>query len=110
MRSTEERLAIMHRRARELERRRIGTRIAASGGICAALVLSLLALVGSYSFPSVVDSGDAFTASSLLGDGAGGYVIAAIIAFAAGVAITLGAIRLRGKSSADAAKGPRDTK
>ena len=101
MRDYEERLALMHKRAREIEQKRIGTRLAASGGMFAALAFALFALVGIYSSPSVVAGGDAFTASSLLGDGAGGYVLAALAAFAAGIAVTLIARRSNGKAKTD---------
>ncbi len=92
MRTDEERIALLHRRARKLcDQRRSGI----WGGISAGLFMALIMLIVRIDVPlqSVLSSG--YAASSLLGESAGGYVLVAVISFIAAVCITVYCIRKR---------------
>ena len=88
MRTTEEQLNRMHQRAAEIRRQEEKSRIrilgSLSGGLLACLVVMLL---GTDSLHHDILTGQS-TGSSLLDDYTGGYVLAGVIAFIAGVIIT----------------------
>ena len=90
MRSDEERIRLLHQKAQHLKDQQMmriwGT--AASG-----LLIFLIAVIVSLDIPlqSLADAG--FTASSLLGESAGGYVLVGVISFVAAVVITVYCLR-----------------
>ena len=86
MRSTEQRIAVMHRRARELKRRRDGTALIMYGSSCAVLFAALVCMIGQFAGETV--TAGLYTGASLLDVSAGGYVLVAVIAFMLGVIIT----------------------
>ncbi len=89
MRDTEERLILMHQRAAEIKRQEDMSRLkvlgSLSGGLLVCLVIVLQQLQNMHHGIMI----DQSTGSSLLDDSVGGYVLAAIIAFFAGVIITV---------------------
>lgn len=87
MRTGQERLLLMHRRADELQKKKNRTMATIWCGIS---VLLLVLLVG---VTAATDGGhgilsDSVTASSLLSESAGGYVAVAVAAFMIGVIVT----------------------
>lgn len=95
MRTTEARLALLHKRAEELDRRKAKGALVALGGLTGGLLALLLALEGPFASHSAF-SGQ-FSGASLLTDSVGSYVLAAVIAFTVGVGLTLGISRYREK-------------
>lgn len=97
MRSEEERLIRMHERAAAIKRQEDKSRLRILGSLSAVLLICLgVAMQQLQSMQHEVLS-DQNTGSSLLGDSAGGYVLAAVIAFIAGVAITAVIYKYRNK-------------
>ena len=100
MRTDEERLKAMHKRAEQIARR---NQVRKAWGITAAAIaasIALIVLVGM-SMPGIVDgerslvqdqgmSARVFSSSSILG-----YVVIAILAFALGVSVTILCVRLK---------------
>ncbi len=88
MRTNEERIALAHERASVLRRRREKMRLAASGSFSLLLFAALTGVMFRLIGMSPIDSCSRLTGASLLGEGAGGYVIVAVISFFAAVFIT----------------------
>ena len=89
MRDREERLVRMHQRAAEIKRQEDMSRLkvlgSLSGGLLVCLVIALQQVQNMHHEIMI----DQSTGSSLLDDSVGGYVLAAILAFFAGVIITV---------------------
>lgn len=89
MRNIDERLIRMHQRASEIKRQEDMSRLkvlgSLSGGLLVCLVVVLQQLQNLHHGVMI----DQSTGSSLLDDSVGGYVLAAIISFFAGVIITV---------------------
>ena len=96
MRTSEERIALLHRRSAQLKRERDRKALRGFGGVSAALFSLLLVCMVRINGVSGV-AGGGMTGSSLLDESAGGYVLAAIIAFFGGVIITSVIYRRRKK-------------
>ena len=97
MRSAEERLTRMHERAAAIKKQESKTRLRILGSLSAGLMLCLvIAMRQLQSMHHRILTGQS-TGSSLLDDSAGGYVLAAVIAFFAGVAITAVIFRCRNR-------------
>ena len=88
MRSSDERIRLMHERAAELQRKKDRGRLITAGSISTALFAVLLSLT-LYLQGLTGFMGSQFTASSLLSDSAGGYVLVAVIFFMIGVLISV---------------------
>ena len=86
MRSDAERVRLLHQKARHLKDQQI---MRIWGTLASGLLVFLIAVIAMIDVPfqSLADSG--FTASSLLGESAGGYVLVAVISFVAAVVITV---------------------
>ena len=98
MRTTDERVAAVHRRSGRLRRRRADAALAA---LAILLVLPLAGLAGRYAMSDLAPAPGAgaglFGASSLFGPSAGGYVLVAVVSFAVAVTATaLAMLRRRG--------------
>lgn len=95
MRSEEDRIQRLHRRTAQLKRQRRRHQLAGLGSASAFLMVLLAALLLQTNelSPSIPEGG--YTGSSLLGESAGGYVLAAVIAFSVGVIITALVFRVR---------------
>lgn len=96
MRTAEERLALLHRRADLLEKKKELALVRLLGGTSGGLAVCLLALFTLFGQGGHGIASSGYAATSLLSEHAGGYVLAALIAFALGVVVTL--LILRGKS------------
>ena len=97
MRSTEDRLTRMHERAAAIKRQEDRSRLRILGSLSAGLMVCLVVCIQQLqSMHHGILSGQS-TGSSLLDDSAGGYVLAAVIAFIAGVAITAAIYKYRNK-------------
>ena len=83
-----ERIDKLHERAAQLQQKknRIGMAVWGSVSVCLTAVLLLLMAQVDRLSPRVMNS--RFAGSSMLSESTGGYVLAAVIAFAAGVIIT----------------------
>lgn len=90
-----ERVAALHLRMAALRERRERRKTAALGAGCAWLAACLLALIFGGSHP--VGTAGAYTGATMLFENAGGYVLAAVLAFMLGVIITVLCIRYRKK-------------
>ncbi len=95
MRTTEQRITALHQRAGELHRRREKTALFLPAVLSCILFAVLTGLTAFSSRHSAGITEDAFTGASFLDESAGGYVLAAVIAFMAGVCITAVIIRYR---------------
>ena len=100
MRTDEERLNAMHKRAEQIENRSRARRMWGISAAAIAASVALIVLVGM-SMPGIVDgdrslvqdqgmSASVFSSSSILG-----YVVIAILAFALGVTVTILCVRLK---------------
>ena len=97
MRSAEERVARMHERAAAIKRQEDRSRLRILGSVSAALLICLVVCMQQVqNMQNGILSGQN-TGTSLLDDSAGGYVLAAVIAFIAGVVITAVIYKYRNK-------------
>ena len=97
MRTAEERISKLHKRAEQLQRQKDRRQIAGLGSMSAFFAVLLTAILFQEVGLSQGVSEGQFTGSSLLSDVAGGYVLAAVLAFFAGVIITAVIFRYRRK-------------
>ena len=100
MRSSEERIAAVKRRAAQLERKKTRLRsrmlAAASAAACLALIIGLAAAMpGSTADIDAQNYAGFETAATMLGGGALGYLVMALLAFLLGVCVTILCFRLR---------------
>lgn len=109
MRTAEERLALLHRRADLLEKKKELTLLKALGGASGSLAVCLLALFALFGQSGHDIALSGYAATSLLSENAGGYVLAALIAFALGVVVTVALIK-HGKKETDQSNTIRDKK
>lgn len=99
MRSAEERLARMHERAAAIKKKEDKSRLRILGSLSAGLMICLVVVTQQLqSMQHETHAGQA-AGTSLLDDSVGGYVLAAVIAFIAGVAITAVIFRYRNRGS-----------
>ena len=98
MRTAEQRAAAVHKRTEELRRRREKDMLFLTG-VCSCILLAvLIPVIAGLTGPSAESFSDVFTGASLLDPGVGGYVMAAVLAFMAGVIVTIAIIRGNQKS------------
>ena len=95
MRTAEERIEQLHRRANVLQKQRNRRQIAGFGGASAFFAVLLTAAMVQTGTLANTITGNDFTGSSLLGESTGGYVLAAVIAFFVGVILTAAIFRRR---------------
>ena len=84
MRSSEERIRFMHLRAAGLKKKRDRRLLFAAGCVSAGLFVILLGMTLYLQGMSRGYTEESFTASSLLSDNTGGYVLVAVIGFILG--------------------------
>ena len=97
MKTQEERMSMLHKRAGEIERQKNREMAACWGGISACLSVLLVSCVVMAENAMHDAAGTQMSGSSLLGESAGGYVLAAVIAFFVGVIITALIFRYRNR-------------
>ena len=95
MRTDMERIALLHERARELRRQKDKRMLVLTGTASLCLLALLLAGMAKTVHISEHYAEGGFSGASMFGDGAGGYVLVAVIAFVAAVAVTLVCMHLR---------------
>ncbi|MBQ3376045.1 MAG: hypothetical protein IJG49_06510 [Erysipelotrichaceae bacterium] len=89
MRTDNERIKLIHRRAAILETRREKTLLALSGIVSCLTIMVLGTVMFEMIGLSSIETGMHLTGSSLLSNDAGAYVLVAVISFAAAVIITV---------------------
>ena len=89
MRTNEEIVRAVHARAKAKARRRESVRIALTGSACAMLTGLVILMISSFGGLRHAVRSTGFAGASLLSDSAGGYVLAAVAAFMAGVIVTV---------------------
>ena len=109
MRTGPERVAAMHDRAQRMRRSREKAALARLGAANGALLLGLCVLIFGTGRGHGGASPGAFTGAAMLFENAGGYVLVALIAFAAGTAITAGILRYRKKHAPDGGNSKDET-
>ena len=95
MRTHEERIAHLHRRAAELEKARARSGVRRAGVLSVTLMTLLTTALGWFSGMTILIDSDQLQGTSLLGENAGGYVLTAVISFAVAVVITVILMRRR---------------
>lgn len=99
MRSTEDRLTRMHERAAAIKKQEDKSRLRILGSLSAGLMACLVIVMQQLqSMHHEIYEGQT-TGTSLLDDRIGGYVLAAVIAFTVGVAVTAVIFRYRNKGN-----------
>ena len=89
MRTSEERLTLLHDRADALKKEKERNLVRGLSGACIMLALGLVAVIGIFGNSGGGVIGEGFAGSSMLSESAGAYVLVAVIAFIAGAAVTL---------------------
>ena len=97
MRSAEQIVKAVHAEAAALRRRQARRRLTLAGGSCGILSILLLAVIETCSRLWHTPLSESYAGASLLGDSVGGYVLVAVLAFMAGVGITVFCYRYRRK-------------
>lgn len=97
MRNAEEKLNRMHIRAAEIKRKEDLSRLRVLGSLSGGLLICLVAVLQQLQRMQNEILIDQSTGSSLLDESAGGYVLAAIAAFFAGVIITAAIYKFRNR-------------
>lgn len=97
MRTEEERLTLLHKRAEFLKRRREKNILTALGGVSFGLCVCLISLMAAWNGPTHYALSGQFAGASLLGGMIGGYVLVAVISFTVATIITVLCIRRREK-------------
>lgn len=95
MKTEKERINELHKKVRELRKKQDRRRLMLSGGASTVLAVLLLAVMLRIDKFYGSITGSQFAGSSLLSENAGGYVLAAVIAFFAGVILTAVIYRYR---------------
>ena len=79
----------VHQRAKELQKKRDKRLLQMSGVISSLLCIALLAAAVQIDLHAVVSPNSSFAGSSLLSESVGGYVLVGVVAFMAGVVLTV---------------------
>ena len=95
MRTAEEMMRAVHARAAALRRSRHRRQLTLTGGACGLLSAALLTSIGIFGGLRLRPVNESYAEASLLSDSAGGYVLAAVAAFMAGVIVSVLCIRRR---------------
>ena len=98
MRTTEERIGQLHKRADLLEKRRNRNALTALGGLSFGLCVCLIVAITVLNGTSHRTISGQFAGASLLGDQIGGYVLVAVLSFTAAMIITVICMRRRGST------------
>ena len=99
MMTAEERVSVLHARMASLQRRREIQRITALSAANAVLCLCLIVLVFGFGGTHPGRTAEMYSGAMMLYENAGPYVMVALIAFMAGVVISV--ILLRGRKQED---------
>ena len=105
MRTNGEIVRAVHARAHALAQRREKAKTVLTGGACVTLTCLLALMISDFGGLQHEVRPTGFAGASLLSDNAGGYVLAAVVAFMAGVIVMV--VR---QSRAKKGQGPEDEK
>ncbi len=97
MHDTAERIRRVRLRAEELHRKRESRFLGGLGSLCMVLTFSLIGAIGALTGGGRGGMVPGLYGAMLLYEGAGGYVVVAVLSFAAAVVITVLCIRSREK-------------
>ncbi len=100
MRTAQERINVLHERARALRRRRQQSALTLLGAVCGILLICLTGEVMTLDHVHTGVSPGMYTGATMLFESAGGYVLVAVIAFAVGAVITSVLVRRRQQTAA----------
>ncbi len=103
----EERLIRLHRKMEARTRKKENIRTWAAGVSSLALFAALVVIIGSTGPAHQGTTAGLYSGATLLFEGAGGYVLTALIAFMAGVLITVMLKALHGNKTKDPLKNDR---
>ena len=97
MKSYEQRIMLMHKRAEGIQRHKDKMMITISGICSAAMLIFLVCFISLMdgSLHTVSEAG--FSGNSMLADSAGGYVLVGVIAFIVAVVFTLACLKIKDK-------------
>ena len=97
MKSYEQRIMLMHKRAEGIQRHKDKMMITISGICSAAMLIFLICFISLMdgSLHTVSETG--FSGNSMLADSAGGYVLVGVIAFIVAVVFTLACLKIKDK-------------
>lgn len=101
MYDTAERVRQVRLRTGKLHRKRENRRLGGLGLLCAVLALSLIGVIDTVTGGAQGGMVPGVYGAMLLFEDAGGYVLAAVLSFAAAVVITVLCIRYRAKTEKD---------
>ena len=93
--TAEERVASLHCRVDALRRARERNRTTALGATCCVLAAGLVALLADDGMGHSGGTAGVYAGATILFEEAGGYVLAAVSAFMAGVVVTVTCLRRR---------------
>ena len=96
MRSDEERILLLHQKARKLHNQKM---LITWGTVSMCLLIVLIAVIVKVDIPLQSLTGNTMAASSLLGEDAGGYVLVAVVSFVAAVCLTVYCIKRRNRKT-----------
>ena len=89
MKTADERITMLHKRAAELERQKRKIQMAVWGSVSACLSCFLFIMVWQAGSMSCPVTSSPYMGSSMLGENVGAYVLVAVAAFIVGVVITV---------------------
>ena len=110
MRGMEERIALVKARTRALARRRERKRLLGLSAVSICLTAALLDAIVRLGGAGHSLSAGELAGSSLLADSAGGYVLVAVLSFAAAVVVTTLCFRLRRRQETESNQDQKDQK
>ena len=90
-----ERIASLHARMENLRRRREKQKLRALSAACAGLTLCLLFLIFGEGAAHLGGAAGVYSGAMMLFENAGGFVLTALVSFAAGVLVTILCLRNR---------------
>ncbi len=97
MRSNEERLQMMHDRAHRLKCRREGRKLLLGGSVFSVLLIAMAVFTAQVTVRVRGVSESIYAGASMFDVSTGGFVLTAVLAFMAGVVITVTILKYRGK-------------
>lgn len=97
MRSNEERIALLHKREKELLRKKAKVHLSVYGSLCTVLATLLISMTLNLTDRATGYASNQYTGASLLDVSVGGYVMVAVVAFMLGVVITITIRKLKDK-------------
>ena len=89
MRTIQERIEILHHRAAEIRKQKEKRKLTAAGCVSACLFVILAAFLAQTNGLAECVTENRFAGASMLSAGTGGYVLVAVLSFAAAVVITV---------------------